>query len=313
MCRDIVVAPCTSLIDLPALPDEIIISDIAPSADYGMVVVDSADKSKIVLIGLIVLGGMMDDDAFHLFRFLYRPYERMSVLIIYTFDCPILFGEVGCEMARYGLDFRFICESGIGFRFISIRFEFLEYRLPYRTVFIAERFIRSPVRPFDDAGAIGPDGRLCGDGTENDMRVVRIGIEAYDGDSRYPNIRSGLDGIEYMFGFIEKQRFRIVESFYPSVSVLVYGEREYFSIRHEIRTDRGISRLYGESFRDFHNEHILSCGKTDSAGRLFPVRHSFHLADACCRLLYFLEVKILDFFLRRVGIFFYDMEILADR
>lgn len=179
MCCDIIIPPCATLVDLPALPDEIVVPDIAPPADDGVVVVDPADECKIVFVGLIVLCGMMDDDPLHLFGFLDGPYEGVTVFSSGGLDGLVLLRKIGGEMGPDGLNMCLILESGIGFRLVLICFPFCKYRLPLWAVGITKRLVCSPIGSLDNTRASG--SRFRRSSTESHMETSRIGIESHDG------------------------------------------------------------------------------------------------------------------------------------
>lgn len=189
VCRDIVVASGATFVDLPALSDEVIVSDITPPSNDCMIIVDSSDESEIVFVSQIVFRGMVDDDPFHLFRLFYRPDERMSVLGGYFLYRLVLFWKIGCKMCCYSSIFCLVCESSVGLRFVFICFQLREYRFPCGTICVAKRFVRPPIGPFDDVGAgILYGGCFRNIRTECHMEAVRVGIEPYDGNSRDPDI-----------------------------------------------------------------------------------------------------------------------------
>ena len=105
MCCDIVIASGSTLVYFASLSDQIVVTDIAPTSDYGMVVVDPTNECEIVFVRLIVLGSMVYGDVIHLLRLLDRPDEGMSIFGGNGFYGPILFWEIGGEI---GADVRYL-------------------------------------------------------------------------------------------------------------------------------------------------------------------------------------------------------------
>lgn len=178
MCRDTVISTRTSFIELSSLPNEVVVPDITPATDDGVVVINTTHESKIVFVRLVVLCGMMDSDVIYLFGFFYGPNERMITFALSGFDRLVLFSEIGCKIGADIGDICFILESGLRFRDIFRSLYFLICLLPKWTILVSEGFIGSPFGSFDNVGT--KSNRFCHIGSESDPESIRIGIQTYE-------------------------------------------------------------------------------------------------------------------------------------